>query len=154
MSDGLLTAARLGNHYLQSPVDDLWSFYYVAQWAAVFNNTNFPDSTLPTDDLKDLRDLISGSQYERCSGTRTITDPGLDPTEYGQFLVECSSILREWDSKLRQLTASWKAAKVNGLTDGDLYNARYPHFRNFTNRGVLELLQLVQQHFGALSGPS
>jgi len=154
MSDGLLKAIRLNKHYLQSPVDDLWSFYYVAQWAAVFNNTNFSESTPVPAELMELRRLIAGSEGDRLLCTREVTRPPLDQTEYGQFLADCCPILREWDSILDRLTTDWKVAKVD-LTNGNLYEARYPYFRNYTNRGVLELLQLVQKHFpSSLSGLS
>jgi hypothetical protein len=153
MSDGLLNAARLQKPYLQSPVDDLWSFYYVAQWAAVFNNMNFPDPTLVPADLADLRRLIAGSQDQRSTGlVRMVTGPDLDPTEFGQFLADSSSLLRDWQVKLTRLTTEWNSAKVDRLTDGSLFHSRYPYFRDFTNRGVLELLQLVQEYFlGSLS---
>jgi hypothetical protein len=155
MSDGLLEAARLDKRYLQSPLDDLWSFYYVAQWAAVFNSTKFPDSIHVPAELAELRRLMAGSQYKRALGTRTVTDPGLDGTEYGPFLADSCSFLREWESKLRQLAAEWKAAKVGSLSDGNLYDACYSYFREYTNRGLLELVQLVQRHFpGSLSGLS
>ena len=53
----------------------------------------------------------------------------------------------------QKLAADWKAAKVDGIMNGDIYQARYPYFRSFTNRGVLELLQLVEQYFPeSLSG--
>jgi hypothetical protein len=54
MSDGLLDAIRLDEQYLQSPIDDLWSFYYVVQWAAVFNDVQFA-SSMPPAMLLDLK---------------------------------------------------------------------------------------------------
>jgi hypothetical protein len=147
MSGGLLEATKLGIPYMQSPVDDLWSFYYVAQWAAAFNPTHFPaDTTVPAK-LLNLHCLIAGSESDRALGTLTITGPALDRDEYGQFLSECYPILSQWRSELNQLTTDWKAAKVDSLTDGGIYQARYPYFRSFTNRGVLELLRLLQQYF-------
>jgi hypothetical protein len=144
MSGGLLKAARLHKPYLQSPVDDLWSFYYVAQWAAVFNKTNFPENTSVPDELTDLRCLIAGSESDRALGTSTVTGPVLDATECGQFLVDCSFPLREWETRLSELTTVWKLSKVDSLAD---CTALYQYFRTFTNRGVLELVQLVQKYF-------
>jgi hypothetical protein len=146
MSDDLLEAAKLDIPYMQSPVDDLWSFYYVAQWAAVFNNVNFSTGTPVPTKLANLRRLIAGSQADRALGTRTITRPPLDQAEYGQFLADCCPILREWESTLDRLTTDWKVAKVD-WTNGNLYEACYPYFWDYTNRGVLEMLQLVQKHF-------
>ena len=75
MSDDLLEAAKLDIPYLQSPVDDLWSFYYVAQWAAVFNNVDFPGNTPLPVKLLHLRQLLAGTPVERDSGTRKVTRP-------------------------------------------------------------------------------
>jgi hypothetical protein len=143
MSEGLLDAAKLGIPYMQSPVDDLWSFYYVAQWAAMFNKTNFaPDTHIPTK-LANLCTLIAGSPTDHDSGTHKVTDPGLD----GDFLARSCIVLRDWEGKLRQLATDWKSINVDGLTDDNVYQTYYPEFRTFTNRGVLELLQLVQKFF-------
>jgi hypothetical protein len=153
MSDDLLETAQLDMPYLQSPIDDLQSFYYVAQWAAVFNNTNFPGNAPIPAKLAQLRRRIAGSQTDRSFVTRKVTNPDLNPTQYGHFLVACCSILNEWDSKLRKLAAKWDAAEVGSFTDGNLYHECYPHFRDFTDRGILELVQLAQQYFpGRLSG--
>jgi hypothetical protein len=146
MSDGLLDAIRLDECYLQTPIDDLWSFYYVVQWAAVFNNVQYSTSTPPVR-LLDLRHDISGSQKERGFGTRTITGSALSENEYGRFLTDCCPILCEWDSRLRQLTNDWKKVEIGDSTSGDMFEVYYPCFRDFTMRGVLELLELVQQHF-------
>jgi hypothetical protein len=151
MSDGLLDAIRLNEQYLQSPIDDLWSFYYVVQQAAVFNNVQFASSTPPAR-LLDLRRLIGGSQMERAHGKLTIISASLRESECGRFLMECLPILREWDSRLQQLTGDWKDIEMDGLASGDSYEAYYPHFRDFTMRGVLELTGLVQQHFPSASG--
>jgi hypothetical protein len=114
--------------YMQSPIADLWSFYYVAQWAAVFNKTNFPAGTPVPIKLANLRRLIAGSESDRALGTRKVTGPLLDPTHCGEFLVECSSLLREWESELKKLTTDWTLAKVDSLTHGNVYDARYPYF--------------------------
>ena len=143
MSDDLLEAAKLDIPYLQSLVD-LWSFYYVAQWAAVFNNVDFPGNTPLPVKLAELRRQISGSHADRALGTLKITGPVMDQIEYGQFLADCYSILSQWRSKLNQLTADWRAARVDAIIDGD---ARCLYFREYTNRGILELVQLVQQKF-------
>jgi len=47
MSDDILTASDDNHEYLQSPVDDLFSFYYTMQWAAVFHNQEFATKGIP-----------------------------------------------------------------------------------------------------------
>jgi hypothetical protein len=89
----------------------------VAQWAAVFNKTNFSDNTAVPDELTDMCRLIAGSESDRALGTSTVTGPVLDGAECGQFLVDCSSLLREWEAQLNELTTDWKLAKVDSLAD-------------------------------------
>ena len=61
MSDDNLTAAACNEDYLQSPVDDLLSFYYTMQWAAVFHNQEFIAKDVPSK-LKLLCKNLLGAQ--------------------------------------------------------------------------------------------
>jgi len=154
MSRQMLHAAIVNKPYLQSPVDDLNSFYYVAQWAAVNNNTDFPDSTTPIpDELRFLRKCLAGSLADRELGTSTITSEPLDSASYGTFLPHCQLMLQEWHQTLVVLTKDWHVAKSVTPETAHQYDTYYPRFREFTNRGVLELVELVQKHFpGSLKG--
>lgn len=68
MSDDLLSAAEYGDDYLQSPVDDLFSFYYTMQWATVFHDQGFASKDVPIS-LKRLRDNLLGDRLHRLSTT-------------------------------------------------------------------------------------
>jgi hypothetical protein len=154
MSRQMRHAAIVNKPYLQSPVDDLNSFYYVAQWAAANNNTDFPDSTTPIpDELRFLRKCLAGSLADRELGTSTITSEPLDSASYGTFLPHCQLMLQEWHQTLVVLTKDWHVAKSVTPETAHQYDTYYPRFREFTNRGVLELVELVQKHFpGGLKG--
>ena len=154
MSCQLLDAAILDEPYLQSPIDDLLSFYYVAQWAATNNNKDIPDSTTVPDKLRLLRDRLGGSLSERETGTVTITSGTMRPTFYGRFLADCQPILQAWNQKLVTLTNDWADAIEHVAPDvEDQYKTYYLLFRELTDRGVLELLELVRLHFaGRLKG--
>lgn len=148
MSVALLEANQYGTQYLQSPIDDLWSFYYVAQWAAVFNNTYFPDSTPIPPGLARLRHLLSSYLDNRNSVTFTIMSHDKDDNQYGQMLKDCSGILREWHNELQNLAAAWKVkvkeAKIEAL---------HVIFRDITDKALLDLVRLVDKHYGgSLSG--
>jgi hypothetical protein len=86
----------------------------VVQWAAVFNDVQFASSTPPAR-LLDLRRLIGGFQMERAHGKLTIISASLRESEGGRFLMECLPILREWDSRLQQLTGDWTDIEMNDL---------------------------------------
>ena len=61
MSDDILVVAEYSRHYLQSPVDDLYSFYYKMQWAAVYHDHEFAAKDIPFE-LKLLRKRLVGTQ--------------------------------------------------------------------------------------------
>ena len=85
--------------YLRSPIDDLWTFYYAAQWAAAYNSNEFPKGDDIPPQLKELQNELWGSLL-----------------------------------KLKQ-------------TEDDPYEIYYPFFRELTDRGVLNLLELMEEHF-------
>ena len=90
MSTQLLQTAKGGVDYLRSPVDDLWSFYFTMQWAATFNNKNFPNAEAIPFELDSLRQDLSGNYADRASATVDIVHPAkLKEDQYGQFLVSC-----------------------------------------------------------------
>ena len=148
MSIGLLRAYP-DDDYLQSPVDDLWSFYYVAQWAAAYNGFQ-QDDDIPHG-LKIFREKIRGSLHERDSATLHVLHSRIeDSSEYGTFLSECSTILRKWSIKLTELQLEWRKTLGNlrqTQVEGNLYGVYYPHFRELTDKGVLDLLELIAEHF-------
>ena len=156
MSNSLLDAAALDKRYLQSPVDDLLSFYYVTQWAAANNNRDFPDSATVSDELKLLRKRLASSFSDRELATSTMTKRPLDPELYGTFAAECQPILQEWDNHLMILMGDWECKlKTIDPDVADQYAVYYPLFREFTDRGAFELLRLVQARFGeSLKGVS
>ncbi|KAJ3930271.1 MAG: hypothetical protein NXY57DRAFT_921799, partial [Lentinula lateritia] len=81
MSDRLRRSLRLPRAYVQSTVDDLASFYYVGQWAAVFNPSHQSDL------LEELRNDIAGSLASRELNPKLFSDR----QDYGLFLLCCKS---------------------------------------------------------------
>ena len=149
MSDGLLEATERGVSYLQSPVDDLFSFYFTMQWAAAFNIEKFPKTQAIPSDLDYLRQGLSGNKDNRSSATNKITHPAeLEEDRYGQFLVSCKSFLRSWHSSLLALEADFRKChsqlrKSKLESESDAYAAL---FSVFAVKGVAQLADLVHTH--------
>jgi len=153
VSDELL-GAYVDEDYLRSPIDDLWTFYYAAQWAAAYNSNEFSEDAEIPPRLKKLQNYFRGSMPERELATSNISDGQTeDSSEYGKFLAECTPLLRKWQLKVVELQMEWnkrrKALKQKQAEDNP-YDIYYPVFREFTDRGVLELLELMEEHFGNL----
>ena len=146
MSDDILIASQYSRDYLQSPVDDLFSFYYTMQWAVVFHDQEFAAKDIPFD-LKILRENLLGSRNDRCLTTNEITSPSsLRPHECGSFVARFQPLLRAWYWELQGLKADWKDClyELEGQeTNAEIY---IPLFSTFALRGVASLAELVYKY--------
>ena len=146
MSDDILNAAENMDEYLQSPIDDLYSFYYTMQWAAAFHDQEFTSKDVPKK-LKCLRENLLGTYKDRLYATIEITDPSpLSPLDYGSFLTQCEPVLGAWYLQLRVIKADWKKcqSKLHGKDfDAKVYISL---FWTFALRGVATLAEVVYEH--------
>jgi hypothetical protein len=147
----MLTAAEHRLDYLQSPVDDLYSFYYTLQWAAVFHDRDSKDVPLK---LKLLREDLLGTKKDRSYATTGITAPSsLTPPAYGSVLTQCQPVLRVWHLELQGLKEDWekcesklrgRESKLRGQeTKAEIYISL---FSTFALRGVAALAEIVHKH--------
>jgi hypothetical protein len=145
MSDDLLLATELGDPYLQSPVDDLFSLYYTMQWAAVFHHRGPAAGKDTPPRLHALRKDVSGPRRDRATNVITRSEE-LDLRKYGQFLVDCHPFMRDWYSSLLSLSNIWKKfeSRLEGQEDSAWV---YPSlFSIFAVQGVAQLAELVQKY--------
>ena len=146
MSDGLLDAARYCCDYLQSPVDDLYSFYHTLQWAAVFHNQEFADKDIFVPPyLKGLRENLLGD-YRSSTTLKIIDHSTLRPRDYGSVVANCQPLLRAWNLELQNLRADWKDCQYaleEQKTKAEIY---IPLFLTFAVRGVAVLAELVHKY--------
>ena len=143
MSDDSLIASEHRRDYLQSPVDDLYSFYYTMQWAAVFHDQEFAAKEISFD-LKFLRESLLGTQNDRLYVTSQISDS--PPLECGSVVSNCHPMLRAWYMQLQGLRADWKGclSKLKGReTKAEIYKHL---FSTFAVRGVATLAELVHKY--------
>ena len=151
MSDHLLEAMELGVDYLQSPVDDLFSFYFTMQWAAAFNKNEFTAKAIPLH-LDYLRQGLSGNKDSRSSATNKITHPAkFQEDRYGQFLVSCHPFLRSWYWSIQALNDEFQECrsqlqKSKLESESDAYTAL---FSIFALKGVTQLAELVHSYLKA-----
>ncbi|KAJ4493450.1 hypothetical protein C8J55DRAFT_159824 [Lentinula edodes] len=139
--------------YVQSTVDDLASFYYVGQWAAVFNPSHQSDM------LEELRNRIAGSLASREFATRIvhrlIPDLSSHRREYGLFLQCCQPILKEWcdsidslDRRFLRVTEELTAHSEDGKIDPNTYRSL---FLSFSYHGVADFAQILERHGASLA---
>ena len=149
MSRRLLRTLRDSKPYLHSPVDDLESFYYTAQWAAAFND-GANGGRYNGSGIQQFRDMIAGQ------GRNDATDMVRDElrvtrtteVEYGPFFAHSLSLLTPWFLKRVELCLDWIhfVDRVEELDSDEREAFLRLGFLIHGYRGVAEYLELLYEH--------
>ncbi|KAF9788657.1 hypothetical protein BJ322DRAFT_1050312 [Thelephora terrestris] len=139
MSRALLDAP---GDYLHSPVDDLESFFWVALWSVVFNEK----SGKKWDVEGRVREALIYTN-KRLAIDRFLW---LEIEERrNQVTQRFQAFIEDWWEKVELLHKQWrKEVLVKRPRDAD---AKYylPHFHRFALRGVVNVLEVLDQHWGS-----
>ena len=82
--------------YLNSPIDDLQSFYYTTQWAAA-SNDGAGEGRYNGIEIQEFREMIAGDKRERASSlVRDDLLPATAGVEYGPFFAQSLALLSPW----------------------------------------------------------
>ena len=152
MSRRLVSTLRTANPYLHSPVDDLESFYYTAQWAVAFNDVA---GGKRHDGIKiqRFREIIGGSERELANVmVRDDLRPIRSEAQYGPFFAQSLHLLAPWRFKLSELGSDWYDVLDNAASRDGEDKERFLglNFLIYGYRGVTEYLQLVHEHRASL----
>ena len=153
MSSGLLRSVRDSEQYLHSPVDDLESFYYTMQWAAVTNDGS-ESGKHKSDDIEALRTRLNHNADMRFQATLSIHKirPANqeDVQKFGAFLAKLQPVFKEWYPQILALIKSWRTVKdgADGADDVSRYYIR--HALVFAYRGVSDYLKIVHKYRDSL----
>ncbi|KAF9649200.1 hypothetical protein BDM02DRAFT_3142988 [Thelephora ganbajun] len=158
MSADLLDTLWSSDPDLHSPIDDLESFYYTAQWAAAFNDGT-SGGKYDGNQIERFRKMIAGSANERYRA-RGMVRGVLRPTsvtvveEYGPFFARSLVILGPWNTGFDTLGADWRDVmdQARALDDREKEKHLARNFLIFAYRGVKEYFQLLHQHRTSLQG--
>jgi len=149
MSDELVDTQRTWprSPYLHSPVDDLESFYYTAQWAAAFND-GASGGRFNGPEIQEFREMIAGGERARATIKLSSLAPFSAEAKYGLFFARSLRVLTPWRLKLFTLRQEWSdvlhSASLRDGNDNEEYLRL--NFYIFGYRGVVEYLQLVHKH--------
>jgi hypothetical protein len=157
MSEYLLDSVNHGTNKLHSPIDDFFSFYFVAQWAAVFNDREFlgDSSRAIPYFLSTFRSLLAEGDSSRQSAVSKIRDSTYGEDSHGRFLAQCIPFLKEWYISL----VNTNAARDNELSftsyedsprekRSETYSAL---FKELTNQLLIDTLKIAHKHLSRLS---
>ncbi|KAJ6543880.1 hypothetical protein B0H19DRAFT_956069, partial [Mycena capillaripes] len=149
MSLELQRAMEADRPYVQSPVDDIQSFFWVAAWAVLFNTRQ--QNRSPEED-KWCRDLISGNLGLKSDFSSALLAADLEEG-YGLAATQLFPVLRLWWVKLLSLRMDWVSrvtSQVRKQPPDEVANFYLHHFHLFALRGVQEFLELVEEHHSTL----
>ncbi|KAJ7639177.1 hypothetical protein FB45DRAFT_904903 [Roridomyces roridus] len=142
MSPAAIISLERNTPHLRSPTDDLYSFFYLAQWAAVFHPSA---DHLPF--VKGLRDDISGPG--RSDGTNEIKQlTYLNPDlRYGLFLNFLGPVFKDWLNELDTLAVNFD---VTTRGESDVKKLRAAFFAS-AYQGVADLIEVICKHEDSLA---
>ena len=150
MSQHLLNTLRISRPHFHSPVDDLQSFYYTAQWAAAFND-GASGRKYDSNDIREFREMISSKN--RFAATYIVLSRRYEfwkevEQAYGPFFTHSAAILHPWLQSLNTLTAEWSSIPIRAEELDDAKRKEYlvGNFLVYGYRGVGEYFELIHEH--------
>ncbi|RPD56214.1 hypothetical protein L226DRAFT_615737 [Lentinus tigrinus ALCF2SS1-7] len=154
MSTFARRAMEVNAPYLQSPVDDLFSFWHTVLWATLFH----PDALKGVDkpalaaQVTGWRQDVAGTRQERNSAVREFTTEDVnDPSSAHSVLLRVmASLLIAWDASLVQLRTQFLLA-FEGCTER---RQKLLVFYRFAYEGVADYAELLYADREALQASS
>ena len=153
MSNRLVDTLENPEPYLHSPVDDIESFYYTAQWAAAFND-GASGGRHDGVRIQKFREMIADDRRERASNMLIALHPVTSEAGYGTFFARSLPLLAAWRVKSFTLGPAWSGVMHDAtLRDGeDKEEFLRLNCLIYGYRGVAEYLQLVHEYRASLQG--
>ncbi|KAJ7639179.1 hypothetical protein FB45DRAFT_1023917 [Roridomyces roridus] len=140
MSPPLLRSMENKEPYLHSPVDDLFSTAFVAQWAAVSHASGGHLARVHL-----LRHEIRENRRSEVRDTLVELTPDCPEHEYGPFLNHLGPVFDDWWKKLRRLSSDFRLAKQ----DANAEKLRMI-FGTVAYRGVADLAEIILEQSESL----
>ena len=145
MSESLQKAMNHKEDYLHSPVDDLHSFYWVAQWAVLFNNHN--KSHRSPKEHK-WQQYISDGQVEHKMSVASDIKQVYPMSGHSPITMEWAVLLKEWHASLEKLNTDWLEVRFSDEVTSGAATPEYfeKKFHIFAFRGLVDFMEVVQRH--------
>lgn len=143
MSTASLLAIRKGTTYLQSPLDDLYSFFWTAVWATLFN----PKGARSTDEILWREDMRGTYSVRDAIATEMRDKAIVASAEHSRIVTDMLPIFGDWWIALDAMRVEWLKFAVHAPTAENESSRFYlPQFNTFAHRGVVKFAQIVHKH--------
>ncbi|KAH8087188.1 hypothetical protein BXZ70DRAFT_1011659 [Cristinia sonorae] len=144
MSAPALDAIRDQSDYLQTPVDDIASLYWVGQWSVLFNEHSQGDSTKE----KSMRSDAISYRAKVPQDIQSLNDRQTQLLSTSTICQDWVPILSDWYQSVAKLESIW-ARTYDSLVmsrHGRNEDILRPLFNRFALRGVAEMLEVMTSH--------
>ena len=147
MSFKLLETLGVPKPYLHSPVDDLESFYFTAQWALAFND-GASGGKYDGTRIRRFRKITGQNWSEAKFMVQNFLRPDTADAQYGPFFIHFLTFLSRWLEKLAAMGRDRNRAilRAKELSGQDMEKYLGLNSLIYGYRGVGEYLELVHEH--------
>jgi hypothetical protein len=141
-----------GSPYVQSPIDDIESFFWVALWAVLFNKQVHNRVAVELEWREKLEHADPAFKALLLLELEEITQRQLDSTLFSSISRQLLPFLQAWLCKLRTLKAEWVeiSDRAEDVQLSDLPDFYIKHFHVFALRGVKLVLGVLNEHLPRL----
>jgi hypothetical protein len=159
MSNAMLASMEQYEPFLQSPADDFESFFYVLQWAAVFQVT--PDGQF-TSKQKRLQRFVTDPMGQRAIAQMEIASITSTSRLYSATLASSGTAFRAFGRALEDIRSEWASSltdtlqyeKLVGQAGEELRALMLPFYHLYAYRVVKAYLQILCDYKGTLKSQS
>ncbi|KAK6988837.1 hypothetical protein R3P38DRAFT_3442984 [Favolaschia claudopus] len=134
MSVRLRAALDASQPYLQSPLDDLWAFFYTTVWATLFHAQ------------RPSMDLLPLSSQELAWRLHIFKDSSL------RYFEPMAPVLKDWHSALDQMDDVWTARQYQASTTGGVGLPDFNHLALQRGFGIYRYYHKTSGSFGWTGG--
>ncbi|KAJ7889100.1 hypothetical protein B0H14DRAFT_3855828 [Mycena olivaceomarginata] len=151
MSVRLREAFSASEPYLQSPLDDLWAFFYTAVWATLFHTRRPSTEVLPmsSQEITWRLHLRSRSADEREGTIKRIVQVKDFQKQFPPMLRAMAPVFKDWLSALDQMEDAWTDQQHKASTTGGV---GLPDFNHLAYSGVQDFIRIFTNHRERLAG--
>ncbi|KAJ7672855.1 hypothetical protein B0H17DRAFT_174693 [Mycena rosella] len=144
MSLALQSANSSESPYLQSPLDDIESFFWLALWAILFNIHNKDRSSTEIH----WRRVLHNGDFMGKSGLLTLMRLQVNGPEHSDIFCELLPLMKEWWRAQEALRDEWIVAMMQAPQVPQSQHRQFylHHFHLYAMRGVKDALALMERH--------
>ncbi|KAF8204278.1 hypothetical protein K438DRAFT_2098551 [Mycena galopus ATCC 62051] len=145
MSRGLRAAYDASEPYLQSPLDDLWAFFYTTVWATIFHTRRPHELPISSQEASWRKGTRSRLVTERDGSVAAIVKVRAFQKQFPWMLRAMAPVLADWIAYLDEMDLEWETRLYDASTE-DGSPIDLPDFNHLAYTGVQGFVRIFAKH--------